>query len=393
MRKHSAAMTGFTLIELLVVIAIIAILAAILFPVFAQAREKARATTCLNNQRQIVTSILMYVQDNEETFPPSAAVWNYCSNISPKVLICPTARTSTNSYVYSNGLSSLPMGNLISPSSVLCTGDGTHTATPAPNLTYSNVAYSLSDYSFLHSGSVIATYGDGHAAFTKQLGATGAFAWLQANSGVTITSGQVTSWTCYNSTLSFTNSNKVVFMPTGLNGHETIDLTQVGHAQVAATTTPPSSADVTIFAVFQTYNVSDTNRHILCQWGSTSNQFVINQLTGQLQLWNNGSVTTLTSPASPATLYNDGHAHLAVLTASASAGVTSAIYADGGTTPVATSTSAPAVANVGSTITLTVGQSFGTDCITISEMIFYAQVLNASDIATQTAYLRSKYGI
>ncbi|MHB9022949.1 MAG: prepilin-type N-terminal cleavage/methylation domain-containing protein, partial [Armatimonadota bacterium] len=48
---------GFTLIELLVVIAIIAILAAILFPVFAKAREKARQTTCLNNQKQIATAI------------------------------------------------------------------------------------------------------------------------------------------------------------------------------------------------------------------------------------------------------------------------------------------------------------------------------------------------
>jgi prepilin-type N-terminal cleavage/methylation domain-containing protein/prepilin-type processing-associated H-X9-DG protein len=63
---------GFTLIELLVVIAIIAILAAILFPVFAQARESARQTQCTNNQKQIATSVLMYVQDYEETFPMSA---------------------------------------------------------------------------------------------------------------------------------------------------------------------------------------------------------------------------------------------------------------------------------------------------------------------------------
>jgi len=63
---------GFTLIELLVVIAIIAILAAILFPVFAQARESARQTQCINNQKQIATSVLMYVNDHEETFPMSA---------------------------------------------------------------------------------------------------------------------------------------------------------------------------------------------------------------------------------------------------------------------------------------------------------------------------------
>ncbi|HEX5322622.1 MAG TPA: prepilin-type N-terminal cleavage/methylation domain-containing protein [Capsulimonadaceae bacterium] len=62
---------GFTLIELLVVIAIIAILAAILFPVFAQAREKARQATCLSNEKQIALAFLMYNQDYDEKFPGS----------------------------------------------------------------------------------------------------------------------------------------------------------------------------------------------------------------------------------------------------------------------------------------------------------------------------------
>jgi prepilin-type N-terminal cleavage/methylation domain-containing protein len=63
---------GFTLIELLVVIAIIAILAAILFPVFAKAREKARQATCQSNEKQIGLAILQYVQDYDETFPVGA---------------------------------------------------------------------------------------------------------------------------------------------------------------------------------------------------------------------------------------------------------------------------------------------------------------------------------
>ena len=63
---------GFTLIELLVVIAIIAILAAILFPVFAQAREKARQTACLSNEKQIGAGLMMYAQDYDEIMPGNA---------------------------------------------------------------------------------------------------------------------------------------------------------------------------------------------------------------------------------------------------------------------------------------------------------------------------------
>lgn len=67
---------GFTLIELLVVIAIIAILAAILFPVFARAREQARKTACLSNQKQIGLALNMYVQDYDETYPDSSITAN-----------------------------------------------------------------------------------------------------------------------------------------------------------------------------------------------------------------------------------------------------------------------------------------------------------------------------
>lgn len=71
MSRHTSRKShkGFTLIELLVVIAIIAILAAILFPVFARARENARRTSCLSNLKQIGLGIMQYTQDYDETYP------------------------------------------------------------------------------------------------------------------------------------------------------------------------------------------------------------------------------------------------------------------------------------------------------------------------------------
>jgi prepilin-type N-terminal cleavage/methylation domain-containing protein/prepilin-type processing-associated H-X9-DG protein len=73
---------AFTLIELLVVIAIIAILAAILFPVFARARAKARQTSCLSNTKQIVLAVDMYAQDCDETYPMA---WMYGPNLDDAV--------------------------------------------------------------------------------------------------------------------------------------------------------------------------------------------------------------------------------------------------------------------------------------------------------------------
>lgn len=72
--SRTASRRGFTLIELLVVIAIIAILAAILFPVFARAREAARQTSCRSNVKQLGTALSMYAQDYDEALAPYAAI-------------------------------------------------------------------------------------------------------------------------------------------------------------------------------------------------------------------------------------------------------------------------------------------------------------------------------
>jgi prepilin-type N-terminal cleavage/methylation domain-containing protein len=96
--------SGFTLIELLVVIAIIAILAAILFPVFARARESARRANCLSNLKQLGTAFQMYAQDWEETYPsglvlavPGPAAGNYAGMY---------AKTPANAVVYSGNINS-----------------------------------------------------------------------------------------------------------------------------------------------------------------------------------------------------------------------------------------------------------------------------------------------
>jgi prepilin-type N-terminal cleavage/methylation domain-containing protein/prepilin-type processing-associated H-X9-DG protein len=97
---------GFTLIELLVVIAIIAILAAILFPVFARARENARRTSCLSNAKQIMLGAMQYSQDYDEKYNPEynygagsvAAYWPYLLQPylkSTQIFDCPSATDGT----------------------------------------------------------------------------------------------------------------------------------------------------------------------------------------------------------------------------------------------------------------------------------------------------------
>jgi prepilin-type N-terminal cleavage/methylation domain-containing protein/prepilin-type processing-associated H-X9-DG protein len=161
---------GFTLIELLVVIAIIAILAAILFPVFARAREKARATTCTSNQRQIAALVTMYAQDHEESLPSSATIWSDIK-ADPGVLICPTkGKNTTNGYGYIAAMDSKSIGDIPDASAQPITVDAaqisvdTWTLKPVPN-----IAYWTCDYDYRHSGKLIASYADGHVGTSSKL--------------------------------------------------------------------------------------------------------------------------------------------------------------------------------------------------------------------------------
>jgi prepilin-type N-terminal cleavage/methylation domain-containing protein/prepilin-type processing-associated H-X9-DG protein len=111
MSKSKSSQSAFTLIELLVVIAIIAILAAILFPVFAQARAKARGISCLSNTRQIGTSLMMYMQDYDETTPSGrGGGWEWWVELMPYIkstdlLYCPDANraNAANNAPYQQG--------------------------------------------------------------------------------------------------------------------------------------------------------------------------------------------------------------------------------------------------------------------------------------------------
>ncbi len=189
---------GFTLIELLVVIAIIAILAAILFPVFARAREKARQTTCTSNQRQIVATIQMYAQDHDESLPDCASVWSGIK-VDPGALICPTlGKSVTNGYVYNSNYAGNSIGAMGDPTTCFILADGAQvarTADPLVDTLYPGIAYESMDVDFTrHSGKVIVGYADGHVNTTDQLwdfggvpGVGGLQLYFTNSAGVSIT--------------------------------------------------------------------------------------------------------------------------------------------------------------------------------------------------------------
>jgi prepilin-type N-terminal cleavage/methylation domain-containing protein/prepilin-type processing-associated H-X9-DG protein len=91
--RPTAHRRGFTLIELLVVIAIIAILAAILFPVFARAREAARQSSCLSNTKQMGNAVMMYVQDYDEIYP-----WMWQGGAGSPWVHIPINQTASSNY-------------------------------------------------------------------------------------------------------------------------------------------------------------------------------------------------------------------------------------------------------------------------------------------------------
>jgi len=184
---------GFTLIELLVVIAIIAILAAILFPVFAKAREKARQSSCLSNMKQVSLSFMQYVQDYDERFCGSgttfadpypygywirkttgASSWDVTNGaLAPyvknsQVFICPSRRADPIpgcTYEMNGACAWQSLGTIADPS-------GTALLTEAINDDGScNSADGGAGYSCHNDGSNLA-FTDGHAKWLKNTNIT-----------------------------------------------------------------------------------------------------------------------------------------------------------------------------------------------------------------------------
>ena len=121
---------AFTLIELLVVIAIIAILAAILFPVFAKAREAARRTACLSNCKQIAIAMSMYVQDNDSAYPPRPVLPPGTAGIPCKPCRMVDWRVYAMPYVKNTGIFVCPSDTGIP---TVLTNEPMNLAAPRPN--------------------------------------------------------------------------------------------------------------------------------------------------------------------------------------------------------------------------------------------------------------------
>ena len=184
---------AFTLIELLVVIAIIAILAAILFPVFAKAREKARAATCQSNAKQLGVAWLQYAQDFDECYPPMwvdspSGRWGYEMQVQPYIksqqaFLCPSdpAKTAAvsgwlnaagnfkTSYIYNwnvgwnNGAGyGIAMAQCIQPATtVVFACGGVQTNAAAPHVTTASPIKSSSWILYYpNDGNVSGTNGD-----------------------------------------------------------------------------------------------------------------------------------------------------------------------------------------------------------------------------------------
>jgi len=175
---------GFTLIEVLVVIVIVLVLAALLWPVVTSVRESGRQATCLNNQRQIAASLLIWAENHNERLPRAEAMWA-ALELPPAVLACPTAQRDDIGYVYNQLVGGMLVDLPNAPQDTPLTADG-----KAPD----RIMREDGDLDPRHHGRYLASFLDGRVEALKPVPAAGAelelgqtvegcgsanFAWLQ----------------------------------------------------------------------------------------------------------------------------------------------------------------------------------------------------------------------
>ncbi len=185
---EGARRRGFTLIELLVVIAIIAILAAILFPAFATARESARRISCASNLRQLSMSVLQYTQQYDETYPDTTVttfpVLLNDDLKSKNLFICPSA-TDTDTWLvtWPSGLptsSSYGINNLLTVPAIKLSEVNSPTTTPMLFDCSTDVAADVSGIisnagiAKRHRNVINVAYADGHVKLYKLASGTAA---------------------------------------------------------------------------------------------------------------------------------------------------------------------------------------------------------------------------
>ena len=186
---------GFTLIELLVVIAIIAILAAILFPVFARARENARRASCMSNMKQIGLGVMQYTQDYDEKYPPVGGTGAGCGSYYPatslsweqavlpytksaQIFQCPsdTKAASTDpdnpktSYGFNSFMNGAALASVINPAQVLTWYEDDSPGPHWARVSCQNFTYHFDDPLIgfkRHMDGMNINYADGHVKWQK----------------------------------------------------------------------------------------------------------------------------------------------------------------------------------------------------------------------------------
>jgi prepilin-type N-terminal cleavage/methylation domain-containing protein/prepilin-type processing-associated H-X9-DG protein len=267
---------GFTLIELLVVIAIIAILAAILFPVFAKAREKSRQTVCTSNQRQLAVALTMYAQDHEQRLPNSNT-WKTSlggsNGISGKSWECPSASKSGDNavsvYGYNAWLSDRVTGDIDNPAKVLMTADSAGGV---------NILNSVTDIDTnRHSSKAVASYVDGHSEAGSSfdlvpcpISKNSMQFWVMADMGVTAdaTTGAVTVWKDQSGKARDLTPNTIspILQSSAMNGKPAIrfsGVTNCGMQVDFRTVAPTALAKWSIFIVCNSGPFTSTGGHIV----------------------------------------------------------------------------------------------------------------------------------